>query len=107
MDITFPASPRGKSTGKSIRPRRSWTVYRIFDPATDQLLYVGCTNNLRRRMREHHDNYIYRLGEVRYEADQWLTQFEALRVERVQIREMHPRDNERHVAKRDRPTFLP
>ncbi len=87
-------------------PPPPWSVYRIYDQRTDELLYVGCTNNLKRRKREHHDNYIYRLDAVRYEADQGLGEFEALRLERVQIRELRPRDNQRLVPKRDRPEWL-
>lgn len=74
-------------------------VYRIFDRATDRLLYVGCTNDPRRRLREHHDLHRYRFDRVRYEVDSPQSDVAALLSERRQIRLLGPRDNERSALR--------
>lgn len=70
-------------------------VYRVYDAATDELLYVGCTNDPRRRRNEHHWSGKYDRAAVRYEVSESMSTATAYALERSQILELRPRDNVR------------
>jgi predicted GIY-YIG superfamily endonuclease len=72
-----------------------WTVYRIYDVETDELLYVGMTSRMRLRKNEHHALGRYRRHRVRYEVDAPTGYVAAAGSESHQIKTLHPRDNQR------------
>jgi hypothetical protein len=74
--------------------RGHW-VYFIYDARDDTLLYIGCTNNVRRRISEHHATSAYRREDVRYEIEGPYMSYRALRTEARYIAELRPPGNTR------------
>lgn len=84
------------------QPRGAHWVYFIFDATSDDLLYVGCTNDIIRRVAEHHGLHRYRREDVRYEVEGPYTESAGLAAERRHIRALRPKDNQRMTVTRVR-----
>ena len=74
-------------------------VYFVFDIRSDELLYIGCTNNIKRRISEHHATKRYRREDTRVEVERFTNIGAAARRELLMVRSMNPRDNERLVRR--------
>lgn len=85
---------------RRLRKRAGYAyVYRVYDLASDDLLYVGCTNDPRRRLREH-AHHTYPREMHRFEVDvPALPQLHASNAELIQIQTRNPRDNQRLRSK--------
>lgn len=68
------------------------TVYRAYD-ADDQLLYVGATGNLKRRMQQHRKSAPWFGGAVRWSYGEYPTREAALAAEAEAIGAEHPEWN--------------
>lgn len=82
-------------------------VYRAYCRCGD-LLYVGVADDLFRRLHGHRrDGSPWEPDMVRLEYSIYRTRVEAERVERAEIRELHPLYNKTHAIPRARLAFLP
>lgn len=70
----------------------AYYVYRVYDDA-DRLIYVGCTNNLFRRLAQQEEMAWWAPQGAKVRAKVYPTQTEGLAAERKAIQTEHPRWN--------------
>jgi hypothetical protein len=74
-----------------VQPHFVYTIWRGQTP-----VYVGCTNDAERRLREHFRNYGWSAPEFWTETSEHPTRSAALEAERLRIGELRPVNNIRH-----------